>query len=310
MSTNSSESDRWFAPLLLLFWRIAASGLLPARWFAPRVPDPVSLAAKTGKLKIEIVSHCWNYSHFLTYQLSSLVLYPPSRTTVTMTVFYSDEDIQTCKLLDYFSGISVEGVTWNWRCLPKEELFRRTIGSNQAALATRADWIWFTDCDALFRQDCLDSLSDRLQGRRDILVFPTCERVTALLKPSDPLLQSGRESLHQLRDIEDGQFTEETVSRAVGPMQITHGDVARACGYCRSLGFYLRPASRWSKAHEDRAFRWVLGSQGVGVDLPGFYRIRHAIKGRYADDALSSGLRTRLHRLSDVVKAPFNRRKS
>ncbi len=164
MSLPPFSSDHWSDPLRLLFWRIAASGVLPARWFSPPVPGPDSRAAKTGKLQIEIVSHCWNYSHFLVYQLSSLALSPPTRAEVTMTVFYCEEDQRTRELLEHFSGVHVEGVTWNWQKLPKGLLFRRAVGRNQAALATRADWIWFTDCDTLFRQGCLDHLSDRLRA--------------------------------------------------------------------------------------------------------------------------------------------------
>ena len=37
----------------------------------------------------------------------------------------------------------------------------------QAALLTDADWVWFTDCDLMFRDDCLDVLVEQLQGRRD-----------------------------------------------------------------------------------------------------------------------------------------------
>ena len=58
-----------------IFYRFAASGYLPARWFARVHPDDVEKSARTGKLKLEIVSHCWRYDHFLVYQLSSLVHY-------------------------------------------------------------------------------------------------------------------------------------------------------------------------------------------------------------------------------------------
>lgn len=304
MSLPAPSSDHWSDPLRLLFWRIAASGALPARWFTPPVPGQKARAAKTGKLKIEIVSHCWNYSHFLVYQLSSLALSPPTRAEVTMTVFYCEDDQPTRELLEHFSGVRVEGVTWNWQKLPKGLLFRRAVGRNQAALATRADWIWFTDCDTLFRSGCLDHLSDLLQGRNDLLVYPTMERVTPMLRPDDPLLQLEGEARFRLVDIGDDHFVEETVTRAFGPMQITHGDVARACGYCKNLKFFHQPTHRWCKTHEDRAFRWLLGAgRGVGIDLPGIYRIKHQVKGRYdAARPLSAKIRAPLHRLSDVVK--------
>ena len=65
-------------------------------------------------MQLQIVSHCWNYSRLLTYQLSSLVLHPPRKLDVTMTVFYNEEDTRTCEVLEYFGQRDVPGVTWQW----------------------------------------------------------------------------------------------------------------------------------------------------------------------------------------------------
>jgi hypothetical protein len=46
-------------------------------------------------MNLEIVSHCWHYAPQLTYQLSSLVLFPPACTDVTMSVFYCEQDRAT-----------------------------------------------------------------------------------------------------------------------------------------------------------------------------------------------------------------------
>jgi hypothetical protein len=287
----------WRYPFKLFFFRMAAGGLVPARWFSADLPDETTRAARTGKLTIEIVSHCWNYSHFLAYQLSSLALFPPTKSEVTMTVFHAPDDIGTKGLLRFFDSIDVPGVHWNWQSLPREKLFRRAIGRNQAALASKADWVWFTDCDVLFREGCMETLATMLQGRRDVLVYPKIERVTPLLADSDPLIKKGGIQNHRLLDIDDRQFIEHELTRATGPVQITHGDVARACGYCNSLKFYQQPADHWCKAHEDRAFRWLLRTQGTGLDIPGVYRIRHLYKGRYGKHPLSAGLRGNIRRI-------------
>lgn len=283
--------------------RLAASGWLPAHWFAPPPPPPSRCAAKTGHLELEIVSHCWRYGHFLAYQLSSLVNFPPQGLTVTMTVFYAPEDPATCELLEHFGGKQVPGVRWNWRPLPKEQLFRRAIGRNRAALETQADWIWFTDCDVLFRDDCFPQLADALQGRRDPLVFPQTERCTPLLPETDPLLQRGA-AAPQVVDIANAHFTQRQLKRATGPMQITHGDVARACGYCPTLKRYQLPADHFCKAYEDRAFRWLLDTQGTPLDVPGIYRIRHIEKGRYRRESKLDQLRGRIRQWSDGGKYP------
>ncbi|MCK5771575.1 glycosyltransferase family A protein [Algiphilus sp.] len=284
----------WRQQLQSWFLRFAAGGWLPARWFAAPPPPPAARAAREGPLTLEIVSHCWNYSHFLAYQLSSLVQFPPERLAVTMTVFHAPEDTRTQALLAYFADQHVPGVTWNWRELPREQLFRRGIGRNLAAQQTDADWIWFTDCDVMFRAGCLDALARALQGRRDALLFPREERITPLLAEDDPMLVRGAEP--RLVDIDDSQFAVKTLKRATGPMQITHGDVARACGYCPTLRLYQTPADHFCKAYEDRAFRWLLGTGGNGIDVPGVYRIRHVFKGRYREDRASSRLRGAIRR--------------
>lgn len=277
----------------LAFFRFAAGGWIPARWFEPDLPAEENRSARTGKLKLEVVSHCWNYSHFLVYQLSSLVLFPPKKLDVTMTVFYSPEDTRTGELLTFFESHTVPGVSWNWQPVSKQELFRRGIGRNRAALATRADWVWFTDCDLMFREGCLDTLAEVLQGRQDALLFPEEEYTTDLLAEDNPMLRAGT-SGPQVLDIDTRSFTTRQISKATGPLQIAHGDVCRAVGYCRNISLYQQPVENFAKCHEDRAFRWLLRSHGLPVHVPGVYRIRHVSKGRYSKNTLRSRVRTRL----------------
>jgi len=275
----------------LAFFRFAAGGWIPAGWFEPDLPPKNTRAARIGHLKLEVVSHCWNYSHFLVYQLSSLVLFPPKELDVTMTVFYSPEDKKTEELLAFFGDQVAPGITWNWQPIPKQELFRRGIGRNRAALATAADWVWFTDCDLMFRDGCLDALAKVLQGRQDALLFPEQEHTTDLLAEDNPMLQAGTKG-PQVLDIDTGSFTTRIIAKATGPLQIAHGDVCRVVGYCRNIGLYQQPVESFAKCHEDRAFRWLLQSQGVPIQIPGVYRIRHVAKGRYSGNEARSKLRT------------------
>ena len=67
------------------------------------------------------------------------------------------------------------------------------LQDNYRALTIRnskADWVWFTDCDVVFGAGCLDGLATALQGRRDTLVFPRVEHVSAVLEPGDPVLEA------------------------------------------------------------------------------------------------------------------------
>lgn len=296
MLQNKIYPKRFYDPLLGWFFRMAASGYIPAKWFLKEVPNEQQRQKKTGHLTLEVVSHCWGYSHMLAFQLSSLVNYPPTKASVTMTVFYNPEDEKTQKLLDYFTSIEVDNVTWNWQALPKELLFRRGIGRNKAALNTKADWVWFSDCDIMFNDNCIDSLVDSLQGRNDILVFPKHEKTTPMLKEDHPLLQEGAEP--QVIKIEDeNDFEYYSRSKATGEFQITHGDVARACGYCANLSLYQTPSEHWCKCVEDRAFRWLIGSHGVAIDIENVFQIRHVVKGRYKKGSWWSNVRSKIRQM-------------
>jgi glycosyltransferase involved in cell wall biosynthesis len=238
------------------------------------------------------VSHCWRYGHFLTYQLSSLVNHRTRKFDITMTVFHVPEDELVTPVLDYFGRMEIPGITWNWQPLPKEKLFRRGIGRNLAAKNTQADWIWFTDADILFHEDCLDTLADLLQGRDDGLVHPNIGLGTRLLEDDDEILEKGRRG-PAILDIPLSEFAPYGGPRkkAKGPHQITHGDIARACGYCDAIAYYQTPAERWMKTYEDRAFRWLIGTHGTPLDIPNVCQIRHIVKGRYQKDSFLTKIR-------------------
>lgn len=283
-----------------IFYRLAASGLLPASWFRSVDPATVHKAERRGRLKLEVVSHCWRYAHFLTYQLSSLVRHHGDGFDITMTVFHAEEDDAVKAVLAYFGDMDVAGVTWNWQALPRNELFRRSIGRNLAAKHTDADWIWFTDCDILFHEGCLDALAGALQGRSDALVFPVIGLGTSLLPDDHPILEQGRKG-PALLEIPIAEFRPYGGERdkAKGPHQITHGDIARACGYCESIGLYQKPAERWRKTYEDRAFRWLIGTHGTPLDIPNVCQIRHIAKGRYRKGSALSRLRAFIRKSQD-----------
>jgi hypothetical protein len=289
-----------FAQLMV---RIATTGIVPSRWFL-KPPAPAALPARSGTLDIEIVSHCWQYAHLLAYQLSSLVNFPPARARVRMTVFHAAEDARTVALLEFFGRLAVQGVEWNWQALPPPELFRRSIGRNRVARSTRADWVWFTDCDIVFHRECIDVLSDQLQGRQDLLCYPKFERITPMLAETDPVLAAERER-PRVVDIDTGQFTlAANPPKAKGAYHIVHGDAARQCGYCEQIPVYQRPAPRWAKTYEDSAFRWLMGTDGTGLDVPGVHRIRHVHKGRYGESRAAALVRGNIRRAKEGLQRP------
>lgn len=281
--------------------RIATTGLIPARWFL-KPPDPSTVMARSGILEIEIVSHCWQYAHLLAYQLSSLVNFAATKARVRMTVFHALEDARTRAMLDYFGGLAVPGVSWNWQVLSPPELFRRAIGRNRIARSTKADWVWFTDCDIVFHRDCIDSLANELQARQDLLTYPKFERITPMLSEDDPVLAADRDR-PRVVDIDTSQFTlAANPPKAKGAYHIVHGDAARQCGYCEQIPVYQRPAPRWAKTYEDSAFRWLLGTDGVGLDVPGVHRIRHIHKGRYGESKAAALVRANIRRAKEGMQ--------
>lgn len=298
MQKTKIYRQRWYDPILSIFFRLAASGYLPASLFRGLLPNEAERQAKTGHLELEVVSHCWKYSSMLAYQLSSLIKYPPSKLTVTMTVMYSEEDKMTVRLLDFIGRHEVQNVRWNWVALESSELFRRGIGRNLAAKNTQADWVWFTDCDIVFHQGCLDSLAASLQGRKEALVFPEKEYTTPMLPKTSKLFTESR--LDYLNEIDIDAFQVHSRDRAKGAYQIVHGDVARAIGYCDGLSIYQTPSDHWCKCYEDRAFRWLLGSKGVPLDVKGVYQIRHIEKGRYRKNTTWSAIRSKIRRLQET----------
>ncbi|MGJ3241777.1 MAG: glycosyltransferase family 2 protein [Opitutales bacterium] len=278
-------------------WRLIASSPLPPAVIVRGLPPCPELRAAKPPLTIEIVSHCWRYSHLLTYQLSSLVNHPPRHHRIRMTVCYCPEDPDTAALLDWFGGQCVPGVAWHWLPMPRKELMRRSIGRNRVALSTRADWVWFTDCDLFFGEGALDALGDALTGRSDPLVFPREERVSPILGDDAALLTRTRgDAAQALWPVDTGAFDPLCHDKAIGPLQIMHGDLARTYGYCDAIGFYQRPVTHWQKTFEDRTFRWLIGTQGTAIDVPGIFRIRHASKGRYHQSGLARKIRMAIRR--------------
>jgi hypothetical protein len=277
-------------------YRLVFGRILPQSLFREKIPNEVDRKAVKGEFDLEIVSHCWGYANMLTYQLSSFVNYPPTKLNLTVTVFYAEEDNKTRTTLDFFSQIIVPNITWNFHSLSKRKLFRRSIGRNMAARSTKADWVWFTDCDIIFYKNCLDSLADCLQGEKGLLFFPKEERITEMLEDNDPLLSNNTGP--QVVDIKTENFSlykrGKSRNKARGPFQIVHGDVARSIGYCDRLSMFQTESEHWQKAYEDCAFRWLLGTNGEAKHIEGVFHIHHVTKGRYVENSLLSRIRSKI----------------
>lgn len=230
-------------------------------------------------MKLELVSHCWHYSRPLIFQLSSLFLYPPRSLSVSMTVVHSPSDANTVAVLRYFASIpaSANVALRPWP-LPDELVTRRMIGRNQVALATEADWVWFTDCDYVFREGCLDALVAWEPAAEQRLFFPG-----TIYQNRDH--ESGDRELARVFaapsvvDVTPSEYVLRPYNRAIGGIQIVRGALAREIGYCRDSPFHHVPSAAWVPTKDDVWFRRTVGTPGTPMSAPNLYRIRHSARG-------------------------------
>ncbi|MFQ3210242.1 MAG: hypothetical protein ACI9HU_001745 [Colwellia sp.] len=297
MITTKTYAPRWYNTYAIHLFRLVITRIMPTSWFRSTLPEIKNRTTVDGFFKLEIVSHCWGYSNMLTYQLSSFVNHPPTKCALTVTVIYAKEDIKSQAVVDFFNKKTVKNVTWNFQALSKGKLFRRGIGRNMIARNTTANWLWFTDCDIIFHENCLDSLAEQLQGKQESLYYPKQERTTEMLAQDDPMLRQDSEP--QLVDIDSEGFSLHSRDKAKGAFQIVHGDVARAIGYCEKLKMFQTEDNRWRKTYEDTAFKWLISSEGIPLDVDGVFQIRHVQKGRYTKDSNVSKVRSKIRRLQE-----------
>lgn len=238
---------------------------------------------------IEIVSHCYalelpHYAACLRYQLSSFLLHAPMQCDILATVCCC-EDRATLNVLEWFQRHTP--LRTKVILLPRDQLGRRCIGRNIAALGSKADIIWFADVDQVYGDGVLDRLatlpwpSESIPGQEfglASMVFPrdikihrdhaTGDKVAVTVGPG-------------LVDVDPAEFIDHHYHRAIGGVQIVRGDFARQHGY-------LNGVKKWQKSvqqgrlfgdfNDDIAYRKQCLVHGpiMPIDLPGVYRIRHS----------------------------------
>lgn len=235
-------------------------------------------------MTLEIVTHCYRYSTLLKFQLSSLAISPPQALKIVMTVFYSREDEKTVQVLNEFAAINLPNVRWNWQPLPTTVLCRRSIGRNLAALKTRADWVWFTDADYLFFDECWIEFENATAVESD-LVYPGNIWIHKTHDLGDKCISRAMKEVVPVR-VDSSEFRKTRISRAIGGVQIVRGEWCRLNGYLPNDPDAQRPAEvpGFTRCFQDAVFRKHYGKTSsrpaCKIDLPGVYRIRHSRAGR------------------------------
>jgi hypothetical protein len=157
-----------------------------------------------------------------------------------------------------------------------QNLGRRCIGRNEAALGTRSDYVWFTDVDYMFGAGCLDGLSSLKWPSGATMVFPRQIQILKDHATGDSWLRHAVDQVGMLT-ISEHDFVPHRFNRAVGGVQIVRGDFARKHGYL-NVPEWQKPTKRpFCNFKDDIAYREFCRKHGeiVAVDLPGVFRIRH-----------------------------------
>lgn len=233
-------------------------------------------------MKIEIISHVWNYARIFLYQVSSLILHPPLNASVRLTVCCCDDDKVTSNYLRVIeSEIKLpDNVTIARHEMEKGRLMRRAIGRNEVAKKSDADIVWFADCDMVFGENCLDTLAEVQHS----LCFPHFAFATGQMAGDD--LVSQVTDFAKLSEFpwKSSDVMKWRYPRAIGGIQIVAGSLAREFGYLPNSRRYQRPAAQWRRTHEDVGFRkYIARSSGLRwqrVRLPSLGRVRHSERGR------------------------------
>ena len=232
---------------------------------------------------INIITHCWalhlpQYATMLRCQLASIVHHQPS-CKVTVHVCYAAADHLTRDVI----ALATLWQTTTFRVvgyeMPPEKLMRRGIGRNELALANTADVVWFTDCDYMFGEGCLDTLAAQIDTLKP-LSYPAVVNIHRDHATGDAYLYEVNVLPRHIRPpIRKTDFKPQRMIRAIGGVMIVTGEVA-ALGFCDKSRRFMAPIEEtegWQRSRCDRAARieWGFGT-GRRIELPEVYRLRHS----------------------------------
>lgn len=239
---------------------------------------------------IEIVTHCWSgsevpiYHRLLQIQLGSIARYAPSIfDKVKVTVCFNPEDIKTAEIaaLYFENPESKRNVRISMKPLLKKHLFRRAIGRNLAAKKTKADVVWFTDCDYLFMGDCLRDAYEACLASQHNMVFPSTVHIHKAHSFGDVLIDKLERKPFHFPVIDREHFEPRKERKAIGGIQIVKGDWCREFGYLDGTKWVepVDPSKGFRSCKGDVPFRQAVG-RSEAVDISGVYRVRHSRAGR------------------------------
>lgn len=243
-------------------------------------------------MKIELITHCLAvdnpcFAGALALQLSSLLIDQPKHCDVIVTVCMHGADANTVRVIRHFNKLQHDGLLIQALDFPIDQLGRRCIGRNYAALRSQADFVWFTDVDHCFYDGVLDKLvhfewpthADRDEGFGvpASMIFPQEIMISKNWDRGDETTK-GLAEKPALRKLDAGDFVPKGYGRAIGGVQIVRGEFARAHGYLNDHDDWQTPVKKpFGSFADDIAYREFCLKHGPikKVVLPGVYRVRH-----------------------------------
>lgn len=248
-------------------------------------------------MDLQIVTHCWSgpdvpiYHKLLKLQLCNL-LHASERAnvSVSLVVVWTISDLPTSKVVSQVQWLDNKHLDIVSMPLDPEELFVRAIGRNMAAKQTKAEVVWFTDCDYLFSSGALEQAVEQMRANPQAdLIWPNNVMIHADHAIGDAFLQTeydlrekeGWKPL-EIKDAYDAGFRLRREKRAIGGMQIVRGDWCRKNGYLDQTG-WVNPSYKehFQQCRCDVPFRrQFVGDTKISTDIEYVYRVRHSRAGR------------------------------
>lgn len=220
---------------------------------------------------ILLVTHCYatqlpHYAAFLRYQLESIAEHA-QRTARVAVCFTPSDEATTGVIQEYLSRVDIKGYA-----LQLDELGRRSIGRNRAAMDAGANIVWFTDVDYVFGSGCLKALSEMYWDTGWSMVYPHKIMIHKTHAIGDEYAKK-----HRPMSIDDFEF--QHYNRAIGGVQIVRGDQAREHGYLNCQSKWQQPTTKpFGDFRDDLAYRGECADRGQihKIELPNLYRLRHS----------------------------------
>lgn len=235
---------------------------------------------------IEVAVHCFadqlpQYAAMLRFQASRLAAHCPGNAAVfhSIAVASAANDRTTWSVIPDIVRLASKTYQPRIVTLPKELLFRRSIFRHRISQESRADVIWYADCDYLIGEGAIEAILAQVQ-KTDGLRFPR-EYWRHLDHDRGDETWQKMASQAVLPPIDPSQFELIPSKFAIGGIQLIGADEAKRIGYLGGRrSKWQRPVNPdipFADFRDDSTWRRKLPrGYGRSIDVPNLFRVRHS----------------------------------